>query len=243
MEQASPAAADLLRACAFLAPDLIPEEMLQQGASHWGASLAKVASDAFQWNETIRELLKYALVRRGREQRALSIHRIVQTLIRDAMGEQDQRQWAERTVRAVNSVFPNVEFKAWSMCERCLPHALVCADPVEQRDLMLLEVADLLNKAGVYLYERARYTEARPLYECALTIREEQLGHEHSDTAGSLNNLASLYYTQGKYDEAEPLLVRALSIREKHLGHEHPDTAQSLLWLAYLYQHHQKDYE
>ena len=36
VEQASTAAADLLRACAFLAPDLIPEELLQLGASHWG---------------------------------------------------------------------------------------------------------------------------------------------------------------------------------------------------------------
>jgi hypothetical protein len=35
VEQASPAAAELLRACAFLDPDLIPEDLLRQGAPHW----------------------------------------------------------------------------------------------------------------------------------------------------------------------------------------------------------------
>ena len=98
-----------------------------------------MASDAFQWNETIGELLKYALVRRSREQRALSIHRLVQTVIKDAINKQRQRQWAECTVRAVNAVFPDVQFEEWPMCERYLPHALVCADLVEQENLMLLD--------------------------------------------------------------------------------------------------------
>src|SRR5205085_8672630 len=33
VEQANPAAADLLRLCAFLAPDAIPEEIITEGAS------------------------------------------------------------------------------------------------------------------------------------------------------------------------------------------------------------------
>ncbi len=224
VEQASTAAADLLRACAFLAPDLIPEELLQLGASHWGEALAQVAGDAFLWNETIRKLLKYVLVWRSREQRALSIHRMVQTVLRDAMDEQSQQQWANRAVRAVDSMFPDVEFKVWLQCERCLPHALVCADLVVQEGLVLVEAANLLNKVGYYLRERARYTEAEPLVQRALAIHEQALGLEHPDTASSLNNLANLYHAQGKYDEAKPLY----EIREQVLGPQHPDTARSL---------------
>jgi len=77
VEQASQAAADLLRACAFLAPDLIPEDLLRQGSHCWGPALESVAALPFQWNETIGELLKYALVRRSREHQALSMHRLV----------------------------------------------------------------------------------------------------------------------------------------------------------------------
>ena len=131
--------------------------------------------------------------------------------------------------------YPDVEFKGWPQCERYVPHALVCADLVKQSDLMLLEAADLLNSAGHYLRERARYCEAEPLYVHVLAICEEQLGASHPCTAISLNNLADLYQCQGKYSEAEPLYMRALQIREEQLGHEHPDTAQSLGNLATLY--------
>jgi len=39
VEQRQPAAAELLRLCAFLAPDAIPEELLTQGAPHLGPTL------------------------------------------------------------------------------------------------------------------------------------------------------------------------------------------------------------
>ncbi len=94
--------------------------------------------------------------------------------------------------------YPDVEFKGWPQCERYVPHALVCADLVKQSDLMLLEAADLLNSAGHYLRERARYCEAEPLYVHTLAICEEQFGVSHLYTAISLNNLADLYQSQGK---------------------------------------------
>ena len=133
VEQASPAAADLLRACAFLDPDLIPEELLKQGASCWSTELAGVAGDAFEWNETLGELLKYALVNRSREQQALSLHRLVQTVLRDALDGPTARQWAERTVQAVERVFPDGNDVAnWETCKRLLPHAQRCAELIEQ---------------------------------------------------------------------------------------------------------------
>jgi tetratricopeptide (TPR) repeat protein len=68
------------------------------------------------------------------------------------------------------------------------------------------------------------YTEARPLYERALEIRQEAYGEEHPATAQSLNNLANLLKDQGSYEEARPLYERALAIFEKVLGEEHPYT-------------------
>ncbi len=46
-------------------------------------------------------------------------------------------------------------------------------------------------------------------------MREEALGKDHPDVAGSLGGLGLLYYSQGKYDEAEPLYE---PIWEKALG-------------------------
>jgi Tetratricopeptide repeat len=198
VEQESTAAADLLRVCAFLAPDLIPETLLRQDTHCWGTSLGNVVGDPFQWNETVGELLKYALVRRSREQQALSIHRLVQVVIRDQMDEQNRQQWAERAVRAVNAAFPEVEHQTWPQCDQLLPHALLCAELIAQEQMTFPEATRLLNQTGYYLKERARYTEAEPLYQRALAIREQQLGAQHPDTATSLNDLANLYQTQDR---------------------------------------------
>ena len=240
VEQDSVAAADLLRACAFLAPDLIPETLLRQDAHYWGASLGNVTGDSFQWNETVRELLKYSLVRRSREHQALSIHRLVQVVIRDQMDEQNRQQWTQRAVRAINAAFPKVEHQTWPQCDRLLPHALLCAELIAQEQMTFPEAARLLNQTGYYLHDRARYAEAEPLYQHALTIRKQQLRPDHPDTASSLNNLAALYYNQGKYGQAEPLYQRALEIHEQQLGPDHPNTASSLNNLAELYRNQGK---
>src|SRR5262249_17539387 len=140
-EEQCPASGDLLRICAFLAADAIPEEIITQGAAHLGERLQPMATDPFLLDEAISALAAYSLLRRERTTKTLSVHRLVQAVLKDAMDEQAQQQWAERVILAVNAVFPKVEFGAWSQCERYLSHALACVDLVEQRKLMLLEAA------------------------------------------------------------------------------------------------------
>lgn len=233
IEHRSPASADLLRFCAFLHPDAIPEELLSAGAKHIGPLLQPIVSDPFSLNKVIAALSAYSLINRDTREKTLSIHRLVQAVIKDVMDEQTQREWARRAVFAVNEAFPMVEFTTWPQCKRYLPHALACAESIEQGDLLLPEAAPLLNRVGMYLYERGRWSEAEPLLKRASVMRERD--PEHPDTANSLNNLAILYYAQGKYEQAEPLLIRTLAINEQQLGAQHPSTATSLSNLAGLY--------
>jgi tetratricopeptide (TPR) repeat protein len=235
VEEKNPAAADLLRILAFVHPEAIPEEIITQGSSHLGSGLQKVARDPLLLSQAIAALLAYSLVRRDPEAKTLSIHRLVQAVLRDAMDDKTRKQWAERAVRSVNAVFPEVEFKTWPECERYLPHALSCAERVEQEQISSLEAARLLYEAGCYLIERARVSEASPLLQQALVMREQYLGYEHIDTANTVDRLARCFEMQGKYAEAEPLYRRALGITEQQLGSEHPETAASLNNLALLY--------
>jgi len=235
IDKVSAAAAELLKFCAFLHPDAIPEEVLREGASELGSVLGVVASDELALNRAISVILKYSLLRRDPNARTLEIHRLVQAVLKQSMDKATQRSWADRAVRAVNRTFPQVEFSTWSLCERLLAQAHACAELIDQLKLEFPEGAQLLNGAGHYLFERGRYAEAAPLLERALAIWEKALGPEHPDAAIGLNNLAQLYRAQGRYAEAEPLYQRALAIREKALGPEHPDVATSLRNLAALY--------
>lgn len=227
VEQQNSAAADLLRLCAFLAPDAIPEVIVTAGASHLGPQLAPVGADAYLLNQAIEALRAYSLVQRETSSEAgnlLSVHRLVQAVLKDQMDEQGRQQWVERTMRAVNAALPPVEHGAWPQWERMLAHALVCSELIAQESLHMAEATHLLQQTGWYLTERARYHEAEPLLEQALSISELEHGLEHLDTARDSGTLAYLYRAQGKYEQAEPLYERALAIYEQQVGPQHPTT-------------------
>jgi tetratricopeptide (TPR) repeat protein len=232
--EASAAAADLIRLCAFLAPDAIPEEIFTNSAAELGET-ATEATTPLAFAQVLKECGRFSLIDRNPQNKTLDIHRLVQSVVRDGMDGAEQRRWAERAVRAVNTAFPHIEFPDWPKCERLLPHAQACAAVVEEFGFEFHEIARLFNQAGLYLGKRARYAEAEPLYQRALAILEKTLGPEHPNVANTLNNLAGLYYDRGKFAEAEPLYLRALAMRERVLGPEHPDVGQSLNNLAGLY--------
>ena len=223
VEQRNLAAAELLRLCAFLAPDHIPEELLKAGAPYWPAVLQQAVADLYIFNQMIEDLLTFSLVKRLAEDHLLSIHRLVQAVHLDMMEQSKQRQWAERVVSAVNEVFPSdpLDVASWPQCLRYLEQAQACDGLIQRHTLVFAAAADLLSRTGRYLYEHASYSIAEPVYQRALAIREQVLGDGHLDTASSLNNLATLYRSQGKYEQAESLYVRALAIHQQVLGDGH----------------------
>ena len=223
--QRHPKCADVLAFCSLLHPDAIPEELLHQG----------LGLDRLHFHEVLKALRSYSLIKRNAEKQVLSLHRLVQAVIKDGMDEQTLQQWGERVVQAVNETFPKVMFEEWKKYERYLPHALIGVNALLQEVVPSPQVSHLLTEAGTYLRERGQYADAEPLLVQALALLEQHSGLEHPDTARSLNNLALLYAWQGKYKQAEPLYLRALSILEQHLGPEHPSTAEVQSDLADLY--------
>src|SRR6266487_499277 len=236
VEHANPAAAEMLRFCAFLSPDAIAEEIITQGAYELGPVLQVLADNPLAMDDAIAELRKYSLMSRNPQNKTLAVHRLVRAVLRDAMEQETQRQWARRVVIAVNLVFPEVKFENWSLCQRYLPQAQSCADLIDQWEMTIPEAVRLLRRAGFYLRERAQYSQAEALLLHALTIAERTFGPDHIQVAQTLNNLARLYVAQGKYTETEGLYKQALNIQEKVLGLEHPDTALTLYNLASLFQ-------
>ncbi len=204
VQLANPAAAELLQLCAFLAPDRIPEELIKDGATYWPPLLQKAAADLFAFQQMVAELLKFSLVKRLAEDHTLSIHRLVQTVQMDMTEPEEQRQWAERVVRAVNEVFPDNprDIATWPHCLRYLDQVQACNTLIERYKLLFVEAAAILNRTGFYLDEHASYSMAESLYQHALFICDQQLGVSHPHTATSLNNLATLYHKQGRYGEA-----------------------------------------
>src|SRR5882762_7311762 len=100
----------LLRICSLLHAEAIPEEIFQEGAAYLGPRLT---GNSDGWDEVVGELCDYSLVQRSTESYTLTVHRLVQAVLRDAMPAEEAKQWAERTVLAVSGACPAVEFTTW----------------------------------------------------------------------------------------------------------------------------------
>jgi tetratricopeptide (TPR) repeat protein len=236
VERMNPAATDLMRLCAFLDPDAIPEELLAAGATALGPVLAPVATDPFRLNQAIEALWRYSLLRRHTSSHMLSLHRLVQVVLKESMSMELQQTWVERAIGALHLAFPSyVEPTCWETCQLLLPQVQQCSQLIDQWSIHSAEASTLLHQAAYYLGERGAYAEAEALYRQALSMRTECLGPEHLDTAQSRYNLARLSADQGRYAEAEQFYLQVLATRERIMGFEHPAIAQCLNSLALLY--------
>src|SRR5947209_5503777 len=236
VESRSALAADLLRLCAVLYPDAMPEELFLQGAAHLGPTLAVLQTGPLAFNQALAVIGSYSLLRRNSREHTLSMHRLVQAVLFDAMSTEEREQWCKRAIAALNAVFPGVwdqGWEQWEQCGRLLPHVLTLA-AVTVPQTQGLELASLLTRAADYLLHRAQYTQAESFYQRALSMCEQTLGRDHAQVSLPLCGLANLYREQGRFEQAEPLLQRALHLRQP-LGPEHPEIPCPLKTLAVLH--------
>ena len=233
VQQANPTSVEILSLCAFLDPDIIYEEIFTLDASQLGPLLSTLDEDPLAFNDAITELLNYSLIRRT--DHILTVHRLVQLMLKNGMNQDTQHTWAQRVVLVINYLFPSPDYENWPLCFALLPQAKNSAALIEQWGIELVEAARLLNDVGMFLEKQGEYKEAHGLLERALDMARKVLGEEHPDTALSVNNLALLYQRQGRYAEAEPLYEQGLQISRKVLGEEHPSTITSVNNLAGLY--------
>ncbi len=231
-----PAVGDLLRVCALLQPDAIPEELFRQGAEHLGPELEGVCHDELEWNRLLAVACSYSLLHRQPEERTLSLHRLVQAVLYESMNEQEQMLWQRGIIAALNMLFPEdvFEVSGWSQCERLLPHVMMVIAPMSDQVVDLART-EVVQKTANYLLARGQYEQAKPLCLQALHMREQLLGSQHPDLVHLLYSLARISYEQGKYEQAEPFPKRALQIVEQSLGSEHFEMIYPLNGLSLIY--------
>jgi len=225
VKQASPEGADLLYLCAYLAPDDIPIELIIQGTQYLPDPLAAAVADPLDFDEAVEPLLRYSLVEKTGE--TLSIHRLVQAVIRDRLAENEKKKWAEAAVNIVNNGFPgnSDDVRNWPACVPLLPHALVAAEHAETHQVALESTGRLLNESGLFLESRAQFTEAKKIYERALAIGEAVYGPDHPTVAIRVNNLGGVLHDLGDLQGAKKNFERALAIGESAYGPDHPTVA------------------
>ena len=237
LDQLSPLARSLLRIAAWFAPDAIPRSVFSAERNILAEALdEEVTVSDLAIEKALSELDRFSLVRLTSE--TVSIHRLLQAVEQDVLGDEGRKRWLLYAVRLFNAFAPEQpdDVRTWGVWMALASHAETLLEHAERQGIDALPIALAANQLGLFLYARAAYAQGEPLLERALAIREKALGPEHPAVATSLNNLALLYASQGQYAKAEPLCQRALAIDEKSYGPDHPNVAIRLNNLAQLLQ-------
>lgn len=151
LEQDYPEAANLARLCAFLAPAAIPEELIRQALASIRAEKETTPVDAFVLGDAVNELYRRSLLQYHAEVRTFTIHPLVQIVLRDTLSADVQREWIDRVLHTVSSIFAEAsEQEAWQLCQRCLPHAYACIAFIEQWGINSPDARSLLHHMHQY---------------------------------------------------------------------------------------------
>ena len=206
----NPAAAELLCLCAFLYPDLISEEMLASGATALGPTLAPIGLDALRLDEALADLASLSLIRRDRRSHALSVHRLVQDVVRSGLSAEQHQLWATRAVAIVEHSLPDGDAYHFTSFPRLLPQAMAAITLINAWEMRTAEAARLTEQVGAYHHVTGDYSGSRRLLLQSLQLRKRLANCEQSDTAPTYTYLAELALSLGQYARAEVLATAAL---------------------------------
>lgn len=215
VKQENPAASDLLKAFAFLAPDDIPLSLLKGINKVLPEELQELGENELELNRALKMLLTYSLIERNNEK--VSIHRLVQAVLKNQMRTEDKKEWAAAMVRLLNNKFPFKQKnpETWKYSGLLLPHANIAGEIASELKVGLDDAGTLFNNMGLFLQQiRAQYCEAQLYLEKAIAISLMVYGPNNNKEASRLSNLGTLHLELGNLSKAQNFFERAIQIYE-----------------------------
>ncbi|KAK4221667.1 hypothetical protein QBC38DRAFT_513436 [Podospora fimiseda] len=224
VEQFSRPALGIMRVMAFMDPDGVAENILQQKAPV-SVSLPQDPVYQYAYPEPRKEyfnarteILRTSVVRKNNDTKSLEWHRNIQQVVRDKMSREEQKVYYEFAV--------DLLFRAWQYadhydrftrenfkrqrCDEVLPNVkfiLEAYGPILGQTKLPLQKArqlvKLLQETGWYLVQESQYDSVKPVFELAIKICKDH-GDEMNDL---LADTAFSYARYGEETNMDPQLV------------------------------------
>jgi tetratricopeptide (TPR) repeat protein len=227
IRQVQPVAEKLLSIFAFFAPDGISLSVFKLRADLLPEDMQKVVNNPVELEECLAALYSYSLIER--EGDFISIHRLVQDVIRISLSPNNFQKWLGLALQIIDKAFPYDEYDidTWSICAQTLPHALTASDYAEKHSVGLETASNLYQKMGDYLSDKAENERASELIEHAIKIRRELSMIKDNKLAESLDTLGEIREAQSKLDEAFQLYEQANKILKENSSLQTQEAARN----------------
>ncbi len=225
VDQLTPAARDLLRRLAFLAPEPVPELLLDVPVPG-----ATTADDPYA---ALDDLAKYSLARLNPATETFLLHRLILDVTRRGLAQAGaERDRLTEALGWINAAFIGdpQDVRVWKILDPLAAHAEAVAGHADAAGVVEPTV-DVMGRLATLFHVKALHPRAEPYYRRALAIAEANFPPNDFRIAAGLNNLAQFLKSTNRLGEAESLMRRGLAIAEASFP---PDDPRNLTYLHNL---------
>lgn len=216
-----PEAGALLELLAFFGPDPISRDVLSSRGPGADDSLQEILGDPLKLSAAMRALARYALIQIDVDNRSVSMHRLVQQLLRETAEEATALRLRARVVGLLAAATPKEpdDVANWAVYERLWPH--VCSlDPVKSSDRA---VRMMLRCMVRYLYQAGHSPAAVELARACVVGWTADPGTEKEDLFAMRRHLGNALRGAGDLRGAYLVNEEALADAERQLPEEHDE--------------------
>jgi tetratricopeptide (TPR) repeat protein len=223
----SPEAQHLARLIAHLAPDPLPQALLDALGDNLAPPEARAALVARSF---VAPVSGTDVSFFGRMHRVLA----------DFLGGQSSNPEAElrELLGPLLTILDEAaleDAKAWPLVNATSPHAgalAVAIDRLEREGAAVVGGSELKARIAITRGVQGDLAGARKLHEEVLAARQRTMGRGHADTLAAANNLAVTLALQGEFAQARALQEEVLTAQKRILGPDHPNTLSAASNLA-----------
>ena len=217
-----PDALILLNLFAFLNPDEILIDFLRAGTRSLDGPIRSLVADPYIFNGLVASLGDYSLIRPYQGNKVLSMHRLVQAVIKDRLSPEERIRWRNITLNICASAFPPILEKEISLHRRFHRQVMACINGTDVEDSEL--AAEMMSRLGWYWDREARYSDAAALYERSIAMYQNCQIAENECPYIVTDRLGWTYMRQGRKAEALTLFQQSFTALTRILGDEHDRT-------------------
>lgn len=227
----NPGALELLEVCAFFSPEPIPRAMFS-GVRNVPTSeaLEQTLGDPIELGRAIREINRYSLAKIDHRSDTLQLHRLVQLVLRNKLGPEDQ----ERVRHTAHLLLANRDPKQpdsvdyWSRYAEMLPHIRA----VDARNCTDRWVRRMAINAVNYLFAFGDPAGALEMARDYAEFWTEKLGEKHADTLVISRWWGRMLRALGRFEEGRIVAERTLALMKETLGETHEETLLTMHGVA-----------
>ena len=232
VQELNPYAAELLRVLSFLNPDGALIDFMAAGAEALG--LQPLLSNRGELAVVLLELEKFSLIKWNRSRRTIVIHRLMQTIIKDALSESEPNVYFDKIIDLCTQSFA-VHRKCGINCPGSHIFNGQILWPLSQaKERRTKAFAMIAGDVGSDLVFQQNYIDSEKLLLQTVDVLTEILGSDHEETSHYKWHLAEAYAGQKRFAKALELQTELWETYKRQFGEDNEVTLSALAVLVIL---------